>query len=538
MEDSLGSVVFAEPGSRRPPGHAGRRTGALRSVASHKIGRTMQIKQGPLLLAASLLAIGPVQTASAQSLVVVGATIADGTGAPLRVANVRVAAGYIAEVGDFKPREDDTVIDGKDRVLAPGFIDVHNHSTTGLAKEPLAVSQISQGITTLLVGQDGSSPLPIAEYLDARRAAPASVNVATCVGHASVRVKVMGDDYKRVARADEITRMEALVDQGFQDGAICLSSGLEYEIGGYASTEEIIALARVAARHRGFYISHIRDEADRALEAMTELVAIGERAGVGVQNTHIKVGTAGVWGKAKDALRIFDSARKRGLDVTADCYPWDAWSSTILVLVPNKRYDDPKSVARGLADVGGARNVMITSYEKDPSYEFKNMAEIAAARGITPVALFIEIAKQGGAHVVAKSMMDEDIRAFYAWPWTMVSSDGGIEYRHPRGAGTFPRVLGRFVRERGWLTLEEAIRKMTSLPASRLGLKGRGTIAPGNVADLVLFDPRTVIDNATFLEPFKLSSGIDKVWVSGTLAWDRGKSTGALPGRVLTGVMR
>jgi len=498
----------------------------------------MQIRPDRLLFAASLFAIAPFPTASAQSLVIVGAKIADGTGGPLRVANVRVAAGYIAEVGDFKPREDDTVIEGKDRVLAPGFIDVHNHSTTGLAREPLAVSQISQGITTLLVGQDGSSPLPILEYLDARRAKAASVNVATCVGHASVRVKVMGDDYKRVATRDEIQKMAALVDQGFKDGAICLSSGLEYETSGYATVEEVIALAKVAARHHGFYISHIRDEADLALEAMTELVAIGERAGIAVQNTHIKLGTAGVWGKAKDALKIFDAARRRGLDITADCYPWEAWSSTILVLIPNKKYDDPKSVARGLADVGGAQNVMITSYEKEPSYEFKNMAEIAAARGITPVDLFIEIAKNGGASVVAKSMMDEDIRAFYAWPWTMVSSDGGIEYRHPRGAGTFPRVLGRFVRERGWLTLEEAIRKMTSLPASRLGLKDRGTIAVGRVADLVLFDPATVIDNATFLEPFKLSSGIDKVWVSGTLAWQDGKPTGARPGRVLTGISR
>lgn len=449
-----------------------------------------------------------------------------------------MAGGRIAGVGDFKVPEGETVVAGKDRVLAPGFIDVHNHSTTGLAREPLAVSQISQGITSLLVGQDGSSPLPIAEYLDARRQAPAAVNVATCVGHASVRSKVMGDDYKRVARPDEIKRMEALVDQGFKDGALCLSSGLEYEVGGYATVEEVIALARIAARHRGFYISHIRDEADLALEAMTELVAIGERASVSVQNTHIKVGTAGVWGKARDALRIFDSARRRGLDITADCYPWDAWSSTILVLIPNKKYDDPVSVARGLADVGGAGNVLITSYEKDRSYEFKTMTEIAAVRGITPVALFIEIARNGGASVVVKSMMDEDIRAFYAWPWTMVSSDGGIEFRHPRGAGTFPRVLGRFVRERGWLTLEEAIRKMTSLPASRLGLKDRGKIVPGHVADLVLFDPLTVIDKATFTEPFKLSSGIDKVWVSGQLVWDIGKPTGARPGRVLAGASR
>jgi len=493
----------------------------------------MPLKPVTSFLVALLLAVAQTPASPAASAVIVGAKVADGTGRPLRLVNVRVSEGHIAEVGDFKPREGDTVIDGKGRVLAPGFIDVHNHSTTGLAKEPLAVSQISQGITTVLVGQDGSSPLPIAEYLDARRAVPAAINVATCVGHASVRRAVMGEDYKRPARADEVKRMEELVDQGFKDGALCLSSGLEYEVGGYAAIEELIALGKVAARHRGFYISHIRDEADKAFEAMNELVAIGERAGVGVQNTHIKLGTAGVWGRAKEALRVFDDARKRGVDVTADCYPWDAWSSTILVLIPNKKYDDPQSVARGLSDVGGARNVMITSYEKDPSFEFRTMTEIAAARGITPVDLFIEIAKNGGASVVAKSMMDEDIRAFYGWPWTMVSSDGGIEYRHPRGAGTFPRVLGRFVRERGWLTLEEAIRKMTSLSASRLGLLDRGTIAVGKVADLVLFDPLTVSDNATFKEPFKLSSGIEKVWVSGQLAWDQGKSTGARPGRVL-----
>jgi N-acyl-D-amino-acid deacylase len=497
------------------------------------------LKLHKLLLAALAATLAVARAPLAQdrgardSFLVVGARVADGAGAPLRVANVRVAAGYVTEVGDLKPREGETVVDGKGRVLAPGFIDVHNHSTTGLAREPLAVSQISQGITTLLVGQDGGSPLPVGEYLDARRAAPASVNVATCVGHASVRSKVMGEDYKRKARPDEVKQMEELVDQGFKEGALCLSSGLEYEVGGYATVEEVIALAKVAARHRGFYISHIRDEADLTLEAMTELVAIGERASVAVQNTHVKLGTVGVWGKARDALRIFDSARSRGLDITADCYPWDAWSSTILVLIPNKKYDDPASVARGLADVGGARNVMITSYEKDRSYEFKNMAEIAAAAGITPVDLFIEIAKNGGASVVAKSMMDEDIRAFYAWPWTMVSSDGGIEYRHPRGAGTFPRVLGRFVRERGWLTLEEAIRKMTSLPAWRLGLKDRGKVVPGYVADLVLFDPLTVIDNATFTEPFRLSTGIEKVWVGGQLVWSEGKPAGARPGRVL-----
>jgi N-acyl-D-amino-acid deacylase len=468
------------------------------------------------------------------SFIVVGAQVADGTGKPLRAANVRVVEGRIAGMGDLRPRDGETIIDGKGRVLAPGFIDVHNHSTTAISSNPLAESQVSQGITTILVGQDGSSMLPLSAYLDERRASPAALNVAACIGHSSVCSKVMGDDYKRVATAAEVTQLETMVEQGFKDGAFCLSSGLEYEIGGYASTAEVVALARVAARHRGFYISHIRDEADRTMEAMAELVSIGEQAKVALQNTHVKVGTAGVWGKAAEALKMFEAARKRGVDVTADCYPWDAWSSTILVLIPNKKYEDPESVARGLADVGGAANVLITAYEKEPSYEFKTLAEMAASRGITPVELFIEIVRNGGASVVVKSMKDDDIRAFYAWPWTMVSSDGGIGYRHPRGAGTFPRVLGRFVRERGWLTLEEAVRKMTSLPAWRLGLKDRGTIAKGFVADLVLFDPKTVVDNATFTEPFRRASGIDRVWVSGELVWTDGRAPGARPGQILT----
>lgn len=476
----------------------------------------------------------PVLAASEPSFIIVGARVADGTGAPLRQVDVRVGKGRILEIGALRPRASEKVVEGEGLVLAPGFIDIHNHSTSRVLDEPAAVSQISQGITTLVVGHDGSSLLPVSAYAKSVRKARPAVNVATCVGHATVRRSVMGEDFKREARPDEVRRMAAIVDRAFKEGAVCLSSGLEYETGGYASTDEVVALARVAGRHGAVYISHIRDEADKSMAAMAELIEIGERARVAVQNTHIKVGTASVWGKAPEALRMFEAARQRGVDVTADAYPWDAWSSTMLVLVPDKRYDDAESVARGLADVGGAHNVLVTSYAPDPSYEFRTLTEIAAARGISPVSLFSEMARKGGASVVVKSMMEEDIRAFYAWPWTMVSSDGGIAYRHPRGAGTFPRVLGRFVRERGWLSLEEAVRKMTSLPSWRLGLKDRGKIAEGFTADLVLFDPATVIDHATFTEPFRLSTGIVGVWVSGERVWDGGKPTAARPGRVLS----
>ncbi len=470
---------------------------------------------------------------SASSFVIVNAIVIDGTGAPARRASVRVADGRIADVDDIRSTGRDRVVDARGLVLAPGFIDTHNHSTDGLLTDPLAASQISQGITTLVVGQDGSSPWPIGDYLGRLRREPASVNVLTAVGHATVRQQVMGKDFARAARADEVTRMEALVEQGMREGAVALSTGLEYEVGGYATTAEVVALARVAGRLGGFYISHVRDEADKAFDAMREVVTIAEQAGLPVQNTHIKLGTVGVWRRAKEALALFDAARARGLDVTADAYPYDAWSSTITVLIPSRRFDDPVAVAKGLADVGGAANVLITRHAAHPEYEFKTLAAVAKSKGITPVALFMQIVKDGGASVVCTSMVDEDIRAFYRWPWTMVASDGGIGMRHPRGAGTFPRVLGRFVRERKWLTLEEAIRKMTSLPAARLKLTDRGVVRAGAWADLVLFDPATVIDRSTFNEPFTLSTGIRNVWVNGTLVWDEPRPTGARPGQVL-----
>lgn len=474
------------------------------------------------------------------SWVIVGAQVADGTGSPLRTANVRIAGDSILEVGTFVPRDDEAVILAEGLVLAPGFIDIHNHSTEGVLTEPLAVSQISQGITTLAVGADGNSPWPIKTYLDKLRASPATVNVIVLAGHATIRRLVMGDDYARPARREEVARMETLVEQAMREGAAGLSSGLEYEVGGYATTEEVIALARVAARYGGFYMTHIRDEADRVFEALAEAMEIGRAARIPVQISHIKLGTVGVWGNAARAVRMIEEARKQGMDVTADCYPYDAWSSTITVLVPNKRHNHRPSVAKGLADVGGAQNVLIVDMQKHPEYEFRTLEEIAKARGISPVDLYMEIVREGGASVVCRSMNEEDIHAFYQQPWVMVASDGGIGARHPRGAGTFPRVLGRYVRERGWLSLGEAIRKMTSLPAARLKLTDRGVIREGMKADLVLFDPKSVADHSTFSEPHHLSEGIHRVWVNGVEVWHttsaattQSGATGARPGRVL-----
>jgi N-acyl-D-amino-acid deacylase len=495
-------------------------------------------RSGCVALACCAIALlqpgGAARAQERASFVITNAQVVDGTGAPARRAAVRVVDARITEVGAITPSSGDRVVDAQGLVLAPGFIDTHNHSTEGLLTEPIAATQISQGITTLVVGQDGSSPWPIAGYLDKLRREPPAVNVMTAVGHATIRELVMGKDYKRVARPDEVARMTEYVGQGMQEGAVALSSGLEYEVGSYSATDEVVAMARAAARQGGFYISHVRDEADKSFDAMREVITIAEQAKLPVQNTHLKLGTAGVWGKAAEALKLFDEARARGLDVTADAYPYDAWSSTITVLIPSKRYDDPVDVARGLEDVGGAAHVLITRHAAHPEYEFKTLAAVAASRGVTPVEQFIQIVKDGGAGVVCTAMIEEDIRAFYKWPFTMVASDGGIGVRHPRGAGTFPRVLGRFVREKKWLTLEEAVRKMTTMPAARLKLADRGAIKPGMWADLVLFDPATVIDNSTFDEPAKLSSGIRGTWVNGIRVWEEPKPTGARPGQVIT----
>jgi N-acyl-D-amino-acid deacylase len=489
------------------------------------------IVAGLLLTGLALIATG---RAADRATTIVGADLADGTGAALRRANVRIVGDRIASVGDVKPQAGDLVVDGRGLVVAPGFIDIHNHSSAGLAGDPDAETQVSQGITTLVVGPDGDSPWPLGDYLSERRRAASAVNVASFVGHATVRRLVMKDDYKRAARAEEIARMALLVDQGMREGAVGLSSGLEYEVGGYAETSELVELAKVVARYPGgLYMSHIRDEADKSFDALKEAIAIGEGAHVAVQISHLKLGTVGVWRKSADAIALIEAARKRGVDVTADAYPYNAWQSTITVLVPDKRYDYPPSIEKALADVGGAANVLVVRHTAHPEYEFRTLDAIAKEQKRTPVEQFIQIVKDGGASVVCTSMVDEDIRAFYQQPWVMVASDGGLGNRHPRGAGTFPRVLGRYVRDQRWLTLPEAIRKMTSAPAARLRLEGRGRIQAGAVADVVLLNPKTVVDRSTFTDPAALSSGVEKVFVGGTLVWDAGKPTGARPGKVL-----
>ena len=470
-------------------------------------------------------------------IVLLGATLIDGSGrAPLRNSVVVLQGDSIVAVGSRKQVSIPAgarIIDARGLVVAPGFIDAHNHSDRGFTDDPSAASQVSQGITTVVVGQDGGSPYPISSYLKTLDQNPVAMNVLTFVGHATIRSRAMGEDTNRHATPAEIESMRHMVEQAMRDGAMGLSTGLEYETGKPASIEEVITLARAASRFGGIYISHIRDEADKTFTALDEAIRIGREARIPVQISHIKLGSVAVWGKSRKAVALINRARASGQDVTADCYPYDAWSSTIRVLIPSGRHDDPVDVARGLADVGGPVNITIVNCPRHPEYEFKNMEEISKREGITPVELYMKIVRGGGAGVVCHSMKDQDIETFYRQPWVMVSSDGGIGSRHPRGAGSYPRVLGRYVRELHWLTLPDAIRKMTSLPATRFKLRDRGLIRAGYKADLVLFDPATIIDRSTFQEPQLISEGVKRVFVNGEEVWADGKVTGNRPGKAL-----
>lgn len=466
------------------------------------------------------------------------ATIIDGSGRPGFVGDVGIADGRIVGIGPSGSVETEPgarIDDLQGLVLAPGFIDIHNHSDRSIVRQPQAEALLSQGLTTIAVGADGGSPWPIGGYLEEVDAAEPALNVAVTVGHGTVRRRVMGDDSSREATTAEVLAMAELVRQGMAEGAFGLSSGLEYDPGRFSSTEELIALAQAAGESGGYYISHMRDEELYVMEAIDEVIRIGREGRLPVQISHIKMGDATAWGRSAEALQHIHDARDEGLDITADWYPYAAYATTLALLVPSRRFDDPDEVAAGLEVRGGAHRVQVTRYPADPSVEGLRLDEIAARYGKTPVETYTQIMENGGGSMIGHSMQLEDVNAFAVDPLVMVCSDGGIGSSHPRGAGTFPRVLAFYVREEGILDLETAVHKMTMMPADRLGLDDRGRIEIGAVADLVAFDPQTVQDNSTFEEPELLATGIERVWVAGELVWNAGQPTGARPGRALRG---
>ena len=473
------------------------------------------------------------QAAGQSRVLLKGGTVIDGSGQPAVVADVALRGDRIVAIGSIDAADQDEVIDVSNKVVAPGFIDLHNHSQRGVLKEPQLASQVSQGITTLIIGPDGSSPFPVGRYLNQVETQGTAVNVGVMVGHGTLRRLVLGNDFRRAADESEIETMEALVDVAMAQGAHGLSSGLEYDPGFYSRTEELVVLARRAALSGGIYMTHTRDEEDGFREALQEAISIGRKARVPVQISHLKLANTRVWGLANEALLLLEQARSQGVDILADWYPYEAWASGLSILVPSRRFESRTDIAEGFAKVGGPSKVLITRFPHKPEWEFMTVAEIAEQEETTAVDLFILMMRQGGAGVVGESMSPADVDAFFGSPLVMVASDGGVDSRHPRKAGTFPRVLGRFVRQESLLGLEEAVRKMTSLPAGRLRLTSRGRLAVGNFADLVVFDPDKVIDRSTFQQPDQLSSGIDHVFVNGVAVWREEAVTGQLSGRVL-----
>jgi N-acyl-D-amino-acid deacylase len=417
---------------------------------------------------------------------------------------------------------------------------MHSHGSGGLLEDLDAATVTRQGVTTILVGQDGESPdFPLTGWFGKLAATPAALNVASMVGHATMRQQVMGKDLYRPSTPDELEKMKSLLAQELQAGAFGISTGLEYEDAHFSTTEEVIELSKVAAAAGGFYISHVRDEANKTFDSFDELMRIGREAKIPVQITHIKLGSTAVWHQAEKRMpAYFEQAQREGIRLSADVYPYTFWHSTLRVIVPDRDWFNPQKVAQAIADMGGPAALRMGHYAPEPAMNGLTLEQIAAKWGISPVDAYMKMVRatenlDDGENVLGTSMSEDDLRWFIAQPQIMFSSDGELHGSHPRGAGAFPRVLGHYVREQKVLPLAEAIRKMTSLPASQLGLPDRGRIVPGHVADLVLFDPAVVIDQSTVENPEAPPLGIPHVMVSGEWVVRDGKVTGARPGHVL-----
>ncbi|HSG01012.1 MAG TPA: D-aminoacylase [Vicinamibacterales bacterium] len=483
-----------------------------------------------------LATVAPVHVQSQARLLIRNAELVDGTGAPARRADVRIVGDRIADVGALTPTGSEEVVDAGGMTLVPGFIDTHSHHDRGLADRRDALAAVSQGITTIVVGQDGGSPMPLADFFSRVDAAPATVNVASYVGHGTVRRAVLGDDFRRPATADEIAKMQALVEQEMRVGALGLSTGLEYDPGIYSAPEEVVALARAVAPFGGRYISHVRSEDRELWKAIDEVIAIGRETGIPVQVGHIKLAMKSLWGQSERLIEMLDRARASGVNITADVYPYTYWQSGMTVLFPERDFTDRAAAEFALRELVTPENLLVVGFGPDPSLNGRTLAQIAALRGTDPATTMMALIHESdgsGPGIVATSMDEKDVAELIAWPLSNICSDGALDGAHPRGFGAFTRVLGRFVRDERVVALEEAIRKMTTLAAANVGLTDRGAIAPGQFADLVLFDPSTVADRATTDDPHVTSVGIESVWVNGVLVYDGATATDARPGRVL-----
>jgi N-acyl-D-amino-acid deacylase len=524
-------------------------------------------KVSVLLLVAALVAIGLRAQQPLYDIAIINGRIIDGTGNPWFYGSVAIRGGRIVEIGDIDSRRAARIIDAAGKVVTPGFIDVHTHVEGNIFDNPTADNFLHMGVTTIVTGNCGSSYTDIGEFLSRLEAIGISLNVASLIGHGSVRRAVMGEA-NREPTQEELDKMRQMVDRAMRDGAFGISTGLIYVPGTYAKTEEIVQLAKVAAQHGGIYATHMRDEGNRIEDAISEALEIGRRANLPVQISHFKVSSKKKWGASRITCRLVAEARAGGQQVTVDQYVYTASSTSINTLFPSwaleggseralDRLNDPQTRARIKREMidamreSGFKNfsyAVVASYRPDPSLEGKDILQITKqARGRSGledqaeqiIQIYLAAAKEKTTvGMVYHKMSELDVEHILSQPFTMIASDSGAirmgrGVPHPRGYGNNARVLASYVRQKKLIGLEDAICKMTSLPASTFKLWDRGLIRPGMAADIVIFDPDKVRDLATFENPHRYAEGFSYVIVNGEPVIWEGKHTGARPGRAL-----
>jgi N-acyl-D-aspartate/D-glutamate deacylase len=524
--------------------------------------------RGLIFLALLVACRQPPATPKPYDILIAGGTVVDGTGGPRFRADVAIRGDRIARVAPeaISPESAATVLDAAGLIVAPGFIDNHAHIQTTIHQYPLAENFLRQGITTILASlHSGDQPWPLEEYLASLEVAP---NAGFFAGHTWIRRQVIGMA-NRDPSSEELEQMKALVEESMRQGALGLSTGLLYVPANYAKTEEIIELAKVAARYGGIYVTHMRDEGRGLIRSVAETIRIAAEAGIPAQINHHKAVGASQWGWSEKTLAMIDSARAAGLDIKHDLYPYTASSTGSSILFPPwalaggqdslvARLSDPATRRRIEEEMvplmeeerggGDLSSIQFRVVPSDRRYDGKTLADLARDRGLpnttrSGIQLVIELQIRGGFSAIYHSMNEEDVKRIMRHPWAMFETDGdlvgyGIGFPHPRSYGAFPRVLARYVKELGVLSLEEAIRKMTSMPADQIGQRERGRIAEGMFADLTVFDAEEVQDRATFTDPHQYPFGIRHVLVNGVPVIRDGALTGAKPGRVLRGPAR
>ncbi|HUQ91820.1 MAG TPA: D-aminoacylase [Bryobacteraceae bacterium] len=490
------------------------------------------------------------------------ARVIDGTGNPWFRADIGIKAGRILAIGNLSGKSAGRIIEARQRTVAPGFIDVHTHVEGTVERLPRADNFLLDGVTTIVTGNCGGSELPLGAFFERLEKAGLGLNVASLIGHNSVRREVIGTS-NRLATSEELQKMQALVEQAMKDGAVGFSTGLIYIPGTYSNADEVAALAKPAGQMGGVYASHMRDEGSKVLEAIEEAIRAGREAGARVQLSHFKIDNRRLWGSSDKSLGLVEKHRRQGVDVVIDQYPYDRSSTNLGITLPSwaladgreavaERLSNPETRKRIAADMEARLKELghedysyatVAVYRPEPAYEGKNISEINVLKGrektlANEIETVLELQEQGGASMIYHSMGEADMLRIMQHPNTAVASDGGIReigqgLPHPRSYGTNARVLAEYVRERKVLMLEDAVRRMTSLPARTFAFRDRGLLREGFAADLVIFDPAKVRDKATFQNPHQYSEGFDWVLVNGVVMVEDGRLTEARGGSVL-----